>query len=494
MLTRLVGSRPLASALRASHALTPRAAAFYASRADTYPEDVDEEEHLTPYDTSDEPYVLDPANKRLPAIGYLEAYDEARRFIYHHRKGLNQKADSLVPLIEAEEALVQKYKALVAGGSAEDARKYGPLINQHSKNMKLFRNERQKILTHLERTCFFRDQRIRHSLFDLISIDPFEENNEEFFRKYGNKHLVSLVEDGQIGQLFGLRPARRQGKFATWQSTVARMTENSFRHRRENTALVAALRGSLPGPLTTQLMVKFQHNTRVHFANMLDANETAEEPRIRFIPPVAGSALLQGQAPPSHYTLAMVDLDAPDAIQRAFRSRIHWLVKDIPVPVLDAAPAAPAPENVANVANGTVVVPYLAPHPERGSEVHRFAFLLFGQEAAGVAPDADALQALWDEAPALPSGGRLFDFPEFLTRAPGAVQRVHGACLFKSEWSPTVTELFDEGLFGEGATEQLFGRFQEGTRPDYTHDKWAHVARPVKVPVTSVGEKDAPSN
>ncbi|CAI5963599.1 unnamed protein product [Closterium sp. NIES-64] len=70
--------------------------------------------------------------------------------------------------------------------------------------------------------------------------------------------------------------------------------------------------------------------------------------------------------PSSHYTLVLVDPDAPSPSNPTAREWLHWIVVDIPVD--------------GSGGTGRVVTPYNGPTPPEGA--HRYIFLLFRQPAA----------------------------------------------------------------------------------------------------------------
>ncbi|KAF3451579.1 hypothetical protein FNV43_RR07674 [Rhamnella rubrinervis] len=73
--------------------------------------------------------------------------------------------------------------------------------------------------------------------------------------------------------------------------------------------------------------------------------------------------ILGSRVPSSHYTLVMVDPDAPSPSEPTLREWLHWVVVDIPEG-LDAT-------------KGREVVPYVGPQPPTG--IHRYVFVLFRQ-------------------------------------------------------------------------------------------------------------------
>ncbi|KAL4401892.1 mitochondrial 54S ribosomal protein YmL35 [Malassezia pachydermatis] len=71
------------------------------------------------------------------------------------------------------------------------------------------------------------------------------------------------------------------------------------------------------------------------------------------------------------YTLMLVDPDVPCEETQSFQTYVHWLVKDVPLSLEKNA----IPEGHA------ALLPYIPPHPQRGTPYHRYTMLLFEQTA-----------------------------------------------------------------------------------------------------------------
>lgn len=69
------------------------------------------------------------------------------------------------------------------------------------------------------------------------------------------------------------------------------------------------------------------------------------------------------------YTLMLVDPDMPSEETQSFKTFVHWLVSDIPLSIH----ASSIPEG------HTALLPYIPPHPPRGTPYHRYTTLLFEQ-------------------------------------------------------------------------------------------------------------------
>ncbi|CAG8480312.1 922_t:CDS:2 [Diversispora eburnea] len=68
------------------------------------------------------------------------------------------------------------------------------------------------------------------------------------------------------------------------------------------------------------------------------------------------------------YTLFMVDPDMPDVTQKTFKTEWHWLVINIPLM---------ATKN--DMSGGETLLPYVPPHPPKGTKYHRYTFGVYEQ-------------------------------------------------------------------------------------------------------------------
>lgn len=60
----------------------------------------------------------------------------------------------------------------------------------------------------------------------------------------------------------------------------------------------------------------------------------------------------------------------PDVESDTFKTKLHWMVKDV---------VASPVESIIQEGNGETVVPYLPPHPFRGMKYHRYPIFVFEQ-------------------------------------------------------------------------------------------------------------------
>ncbi|KAJ2813426.1 mitochondrial 54S ribosomal protein YmL35 [Coemansia furcata] len=99
--------------------------------------------------------------------------------------------------------------------------------------------------------------------------------------------------------------------------------------------------------------------------SIIDPSEAREQPEIELVKFHEDSRL---------HTLVMVDLDEPLETQQTFREQFHWVVANIPFS---------KSQSKANIADALTLLPYVPPHPARGTPNHRYAFVLFEQGENG---------------------------------------------------------------------------------------------------------------
>ncbi|KAG1908632.1 phosphatidylethanolamine-binding protein [Suillus fuscotomentosus] len=71
------------------------------------------------------------------------------------------------------------------------------------------------------------------------------------------------------------------------------------------------------------------------------------------------------------YTLLMIDPDFPDETNKTFQTYLHWLQPNIPL-------SSVSPSSVPNLNTHTAYIP---PHPQRGTNYHRYTILLLPQHS-----------------------------------------------------------------------------------------------------------------
>ncbi|KAG0361422.1 hypothetical protein BGZ54_009101 [Gamsiella multidivaricata] len=75
-----------------------------------------------------------------------------------------------------------------------------------------------------------------------------------------------------------------------------------------------------------------------------------------------------------YYTVALIDPDMPDVENETFKQQLHWLMTNVPLS---------ATQMEVSAGNADVILPYLPPHPPKGTRYHRYTLLLAEQPNGG---------------------------------------------------------------------------------------------------------------
>ncbi|KAJ1680211.1 mitochondrial 54S ribosomal protein YmL35 [Spiromyces aspiralis] len=125
-----------------------------------------------------------------------------------------------------------------------------------------------------------------------------------------------------------------------------------------------------------------------------------------------------------HHTLLVADLDYPNEDAQTYNEKCLWMVTNIPANM----------HNEGEFALGETVIPYLAPHPARGTKRHRYAFIVYRQgESGDNRIDPSNLKGL-DRIV------RLRDLATELDLQP------IGVSFFRAEWNESVDDIYREHL------------------------------------------------
>lgn len=79
------------------------------------------------------------------------------------------------------------------------------------------------------------------------------------------------------------------------------------------------------------------------------------------------------------FSIALVDPDVPDEQNDSFTSYLHYLHTDV---------SLSSTEHAVEANNGTVVLPYIPPHPQKGTPNHRYTLVVWEQPATAPKPNA----------------------------------------------------------------------------------------------------------
>ncbi|KAJ2158293.1 mitochondrial 54S ribosomal protein YmL35 [Coemansia sp. RSA 552] len=133
---------------------------------------------------------------------------------------------------------------------------------------------------------------------------------------------------------------------------------------------------------------------------------------------------------PRLHTLVMVDLDEPYEEKRTFREQFHWVVANVPFS---------KDVTKADIGSGSVLLPYIPPHPAQGTPAHRYVFAAFEQ--------ADGGQRRIDGADV----SRDMNVRDFVSAND---LRTAGLSFFRASWTEAVDEVYRDVL---GQSPPRFG-------------------------------------
>ncbi|KAF9158329.1 hypothetical protein DFQ26_007749 [Actinomortierella ambigua] len=95
------------------------------------------------------------------------------------------------------------------------------------------------------------------------------------------------------------------------------------------------------------------------------------------------------------YTIVMVDPDVPDMDNQAYKQKLHWVMTNVPLS---------ATQTLVDPSTANVILPYLPPHPHKGTKYHRYTVLVCEQpnkgqesissEAVNISRDSTTFQSL----------------------------------------------------------------------------------------------------
>ncbi|KAJ2517180.1 mitochondrial 54S ribosomal protein YmL35 [Coemansia sp. RSA 2049] len=120
------------------------------------------------------------------------------------------------------------------------------------------------------------------------------------------------------------------------------------------------------GTPESQLNVSMQGSSVFEPGSIVDPAAALQQPEIE---------LVTFHDDTRHHTLIMVDLDEPFEEQQTFREQFHWVVADLPFSRMQS--------RVVIDENSNVLLPYIPPHPAKGSPMHRYVLAVFEQGEGG---------------------------------------------------------------------------------------------------------------
>ncbi|CAI2181742.1 19973_t:CDS:2, partial [Funneliformis geosporum] len=128
------------------------------------------------------------------------------------------------------------------------------------------------------------------------------------------------------------------------------------------------------------------------------------------------------------YTLILVDPDMPDISNETYQTEWHWLITNIPINVTKH-----------DISGGETILPYIPPHPPKGTKYHRYTFAILEQ------PNNQKIEIS-------PNMNRIKDVRNFVN---DYNLTVRGASFFREVWDQDVSTIYSEIL---GIREPQYGR------------------------------------
>ncbi|KAI9504025.1 phosphatidylethanolamine-binding protein, partial [Coemansia spiralis] len=125
------------------------------------------------------------------------------------------------------------------------------------------------------------------------------------------------------------------------------------------------------------------------------------------------------------HTLVMVDLDEPFVEKQTFREQFHWVAANLPFSRLHTKAVIDA---------SNVMLPYIPPHPAKGTPNHRYAFAVFEQGESG----QEKLEGI--------DVSRDMVLRNFVSQHG---LRLVGISFFRASWDESVDEVYREVLKAE---------------------------------------------
>ncbi|MCO5589999.1 hypothetical protein L7F22_043968 [Adiantum nelumboides] len=135
----------------------------------------------------------------------------------------------------------------------------------------------------------------------------------------------------------------------------------------------------------------------------VDANKSVDEPKITITPFHTEERL---------YTLALVDLDAPEPEHDRLSTYALWLAHNVPLS-LTKTQVKVTPEQVS--------LSYIPPHPQNGTKYHRYGLILLEQDQSNIISPAEDIER------------KGFSIPQLIERYP--LLSPKGLHFWRAQWS-----------------------------------------------------------
>ncbi|KAJ2697214.1 mitochondrial 54S ribosomal protein YmL35 [Coemansia sp. IMI 203386] len=190
----------------------------------------------------------------------------------------------------------------------------------------------------------------------------------ELKKKWFDLAVESEIRDPEVlwnarnGKFDLSRPVYQHLKEKAW---LARPLEVLMQRLLQMFVLPDLLDPRVVGTPEAQLNIAMSGESAIEPGSIIDPSNAREQLDIELVTFHEDSRL---------HTLAMIDLDEPFEEQQTFREQFHWIVSNVPFSMNQIK---------ADIGAGNVLLPYIPPHPAKGTPVHRYAVVALEQPENG---------------------------------------------------------------------------------------------------------------
>ncbi|KAJ2879705.1 mitochondrial 54S ribosomal protein YmL35 [Coemansia asiatica] len=194
------------------------------------------------------------------------------------------------------------------------------------------------------------------------------EKISELKKKWFDLAVESEIKDSEVlwnarnGKFDLSRPVYQYLKEKAW---LARPLEVLMQRLLQMFVLPDLLDPRVVGTPESQLNIAMSGESSIEPGIVIDPSKAREQLDIELVTFHEDTRL---------HTLVMVDLDEPFEQQQTFREQFHWVVTNLPFSMNQIS---------ADISAGNVLLPYIPPHPAKGTPAHRYAVVALEQPENG---------------------------------------------------------------------------------------------------------------
>ncbi|KAI8579062.1 hypothetical protein K450DRAFT_243679 [Umbelopsis ramanniana AG] len=169
---------------------------------------------------------------------------------------------------------------------------------------------------------------------------------------------------------------------------------------------------------TAQVIVEYDGNSVQEAGIFLQPGETVKPPTVSFVNFHEETKL---------YTVMMIDPDVPDQERQTYQQQCLWLNTNVPLSTTQPV-----------VSGGDTILPYVPPHPQKGTKYHRYTILILEQPSGKI------------EVPSVED--KRFDTRSFIQQYQLSPR---GVSFFREVWNEDVSRIYADIL---KEREPVFGK------------------------------------